>query len=82
MKEIKVYEAFDGTRFDTESTCKRYEEKHFVPDDIEKAMITIAEFCANHYNCEGCPFNSKIDNSECYLMNRVPVYWKIRFEKS
>lgn len=82
MKEIKVYEAFDGTRFDTESMCKHYEEKHFVPDDIKKAILRLAELCAKTNYCHNCPLYDERGESHCWLENHTPAYWKERFEKS
>lgn len=75
MKEIKVYEAFDGTRFDTESTCKRYEEKHFVPDDIKKAILRLSSFCGERDKCERCPLHSKEDDGACALLHHLPSFW-------
>ena len=80
MKEIKVYEAFDGTRFDTESMCKHYEEKHFIPDDIKKAMITITDLCVDKECCHHCPLYDEHGESRCYLINHTPAYWKTRFD--
>lgn len=80
MKEIKVYEAFDGTRFDTESMCKRYEEKRFVPDDIKKAMAIIADFCDSIKQCHDCPLYDEHGDLDCYLENHTPECWKTRFE--
>ena len=80
MKEIKVYEAFDGTRFDTESMCNHYEEKHFLPSDIRKAMTTIANFCENKECCQCCPFYDERGESYCHLINHTPAYWKDRYE--
>lgn len=83
MKEIKVYEAFDGTRFDTESMCKHYEEEHFLSDYIRTAMITIAHFCEGK-NCLHCPLYdepTEDDEFNCYLMHHTPAHWTTRFEK-
>lgn len=79
MKEIKVYEAFDGTRFTTESMCKHYEEKRFILDDIKKAISTIAEFCGGIEYCHECPLYEEHGYSDCWLGNHSPEDWKTRF---
>ena len=75
MKEIKVYEAFDGTRFDTESMCKHYEAKHFIPDDIQEAIHRLSSFCRERRECERCPLQLKGYGEACSLLHHFPAFW-------
>ena len=59
MKEIKIYEAFDGKRFDYEEECRKYEEnlkpekiiEHWLRENSQNNYFIIwANECPINYN--------------------------------
>ena len=57
IRVTKEYVAYDGTVFETEEECLRYEEKRCFKEYIEKfnnAMDILQEIC-NDVDCSICP---------------------------
>ena len=69
MKEvlIKKYEAVDGTQFDSQDDCLKYEL-------IESAKV-IMKHCVGMANCINCILREK-DSDECILKD-IPQDWDL-----
>ena len=69
MKEvlIKKYEASDGTQFDKQDDCLKYEL-------IESAKV-IVKHCIGMANCTNCVLRAE-DSCECILQD-IPQYWDL-----
>ena len=78
MKKIEVYEASDGTRFDTERECAQYEQT--LGDRITRvceALEILYEECRRHGECGNqCMLYCKDNRSPytCSLQNDPDFY--------
>ena len=78
MKEITVYEASDGCRFDTAEECRAYELSIFLPDDIMKHLFAIQKMCENNTMCAGCKFADAKGNClfcQSGTDESIPQFW-------
>lgn len=78
MKEIKKYQALDGTLWDSEEECT-FHEKLDVEQMYEWAM-KIKAHCNHMENCKNCPFKKDVDiNGNCLigLGNFIPENWEV-----
>jgi hypothetical protein len=78
MREIKKYQAIDGTMWDSEEECL-YHEKQDVKQMYEWAM-KIKSYCKDMTKCTGCPFDC---DGDCLLVDVLyPADWAIDEFKS
>ena len=82
MRELTIYEASDGCRFDTEQECRAHELSISLPDDIMKHLLTIQKMCENTTLCTECKFSDADakGNGYCLFCQRgsdesIPQFW-------
>ena len=76
-----IYEAFDGTQFDTESACLEYERNSFsYPNGTNVLFVLqhIKSYCECRERCLKCPFNSGIEDGQCVFDVDSPAEWGIK----
>lgn len=78
MRELTIYVASDGCRFDTKQECRAYELSTFLPNDIMKHLFAIQEMCENTTICAGCKFADEKGN--CLFCSSgsdesIPQFW-------
>jgi hypothetical protein len=58
MKEIQVikYQAEDGTIFNTEEECLKYEKELSQVKEIMNLIPVVKKICAKNGDCSYCPF--------------------------
>lgn len=73
MKEIKRYQAYDGTIFDNKRDCELYEKKE--TDEIITTLTKIKSICEMYSDCADCPSSTlKIIIQMNFLVNLMK-YW-------
>lgn len=79
MREIKKYQAFDGTMWDNEKECL-YHEKQDVEQMYEWAM-KIRTYCKHMESCRNCPFRTEVDIRGYYCLigseSLLPEHWEV-----
>lgn len=79
MKEIKKYQALDGTVWDSEEECV-FHERFDVEEMYEWAM-KIKAYCKNKENCRDCPFVTEVDVRGCRCLigsyTLLPEQWGV-----
>lgn len=80
-----IYEAFDGTQFNTESACLDYERNTFsYPNgtNVISVLKHIKSYCECRERCQKCPFNTHdnggIENAQCVFDVECPAEWDIK----
>lgn len=83
MKEITMYMAEDGTRFEDEKICALYEKKQKEIDNLLRSARRIKEICKKHFDaetathshpCASCPIwrnKNKMSTTCCPFMVEI-----------
>ena len=77
MKEITVYEASDGRRFNTLEDCIAYETSRELPKDIMKYLYMIKEMCKD-LSCDKCMFTDAEGGCIFGGGDRMPSFWNFQ----
>lgn len=67
-----IYKAEDGTLFENEQECLKYESLNRKKKALEEAIILIRNFCAK-MECPSCPFR---DGVVCRF-DGIPESWEV-----
>lgn len=74
VKNITIYEAYDGKEFDTEQECIDYENNNEEIMKARESARVLRDFCQNHNrNCYSCIF---YNNNFCKFDMDSPAFWE------
>ena len=73
MRIETIYIAFDGTLFDEEWKCLKYEERQKKLPKAREAIKTLRNYCRIGA-CSSCPFFTE---NNCYFKLCVPGGWRV-----
>ena len=56
MKEVKMFKSIDGKIFETAEECIRHDKTVEVVAEVNSAIETLRDFCAEQEDCTTCVF--------------------------
>jgi hypothetical protein len=67
-----IYKAEDGTLFENEQECRKYENLYINKEKFNDAVKLLRDFCAN-MKCPSCQY---CDGVQCRLTG-IPESWEV-----
>lgn len=75
--ELSVNEEFFIENMDGNKELKKQGVEMIDYEKLLDALKTIQDECAKHKVCTDCPFFVQSDDSNCGILSRNPVNWKL-----